>query len=43
MAGENSFSENQFGVRKGKSTMNAIQAVGDITSEARKGTSKRKG
>ena len=38
MVGENGFSENQFGFRKGRSIVDAIQAV-----VAGRGTSKRKG
>ena len=40
---ENGLSENQFGFRKGRSTMDAIQAVVNIATNARKGTGKRKG
>ena len=40
---ENGLSENQFGFRKGRSTVDAIQAVVNITINARKGTGKRKG
>ena len=43
MVGENGPSENQFGFRKGRSTVDAIQAVVDIATEARRGTGKRKG
>ena len=43
MVGENSLSENQFGFRKGRSTVDAIQAVVDIATKARRGTGKRKG
>ena len=43
MAGENGLSENQFGFRKGRSTVDAIQAVVDIANKARRGTGKRKG
>ena len=43
MVGYNSLSENQFGFRKGRSTVDAIQAVMDIATKARRGTSKRKG
>ena len=39
---ENSLSENQFGFRKGRSTVDAIQAVVNIATNARKGTGKRK-
>ena len=41
--GENSLSENQFGFRKGRSTVDAIQAVVDIATKARRVTGKRKG
>ena len=43
MVRENGLSENQFGFRKGRSTVDAIQAVVDIATKARRGTSKRKG
>ena len=43
LVGENGLSENQFGFRKGRSTVDAIQAVVNITTNARKGTGKRKG
>ena len=43
MVGENVLSENQFGFRKGRSTVDAIQAVVDIATKARRGTGKRKG
>ena len=43
MVGENSVSDNQFGFRKGKSTVDAIQAVVDIATKARRRTGKRKG
>ena len=43
MVGENGLSENQFGFRTGRSTVDAIQAVVDITAKARRGTGKRKG
>ena len=43
MVGENSLPENQFGFRKVRSTVDAIQAVLDIASKSRKGTGKRKG
>ena len=39
----NGLSENQFGFRKGRSTVDAIQAVVNIATNARKGTGKRKG
>ena len=44
MFGENSLSENQFGFRKGKSTVpvEAIQAVVDIATKARRRTGKLK-
>ena len=35
--------ENQFGFRKGRSTVDAIQAVVNIATNARKGTGKCKG
>ena len=35
--------ENQFGFRKGRSTVDAIQAVVNIATKARRGTGKRKG
>ena len=40
---ENGLSENQFGFRKGRSTVDAIQAVVDIATKARRGTGKHKG
>ena len=43
MVGENGLSENQFGFRKGRSTVDAIQAVVNIATNARKETGKRKG
>ena len=43
LVGENGLSENQFGFRKGRSTVDAIQAVVNIATNARKGTGKRKG
>ena len=42
MVGENGLSENQFGFRKGRSTVDVIQAVVDIATKARRGTGKRK-
>ena len=42
MVRENGLSENQFGFRKGRSTVDAIQTVVDITTKARRGTGKRK-
>ena len=42
MVGENGLSENQFGFRKGRYTVDAIQAVVDIDTKARRGTGKRK-
>ena len=42
MVGENGLSENQFGFRKGRSTVDAIHAVVDIATKARRGTGKRK-
>ena len=38
LVGENDLSENQFGFRKGRSTVNAIQAVVNIATNARKVT-----
>ena len=43
MVRENGLSEYQFGFRKGRSTVDAIQAVVDIATKARRGTGKRKG
>ena len=43
LVGENRLSENQFGFRKGGSTVDAIQAVVDIATKARRRTGKRKG
>ena len=43
MVGENGLSENQFGSWKGSSRVDAIQAVVDIATKARRGTGKRKG
>ena len=43
MVGENGLSENQFGFWKDRSTFDAIQAVVDIATKARRGTGKRKG
>ena len=40
---ENGLSENQFGFRNGRSTVDAIQAVVDIATKARRGIGKRKG
>ena len=42
MVGGNGLSENQFDFRKGRSTIDAIQAVVDIANKARRGTGKRK-
>ena len=42
MVGEKGPSENQFGFRKGRSTVDAIQAVVDIATKARRKTGKRK-
>ena len=42
LVGENGLSENQFGLRKGRSTVNAIQAGLNIATNARKGTGKLK-
>ena len=43
VVGDNGLSEKQFGFRKGRSTVDAIQAVVDIATKARRGTGKRKG
>ena len=43
LVGANGLSENQFGFRKGRSTVYAIQAVVNIATNSRKGTGKRKG
>ena len=43
MVRENGLSENQFGFRKGRSTVDAIQAVVDIDTKGRRGTGKNKG
>ena len=43
MVGEDGISENQFGFRKGRSTVDAIQAVVDIATKARRGSGRRKG
>ena len=43
MVGENGLSENQFGFWKDRSKVDAIQAVVDIATKARKGTGKREG
>ena len=43
MVRENSLSENQFGFRRGRSTVDAIKAVVDIATEARRVTGKCKG
>ena len=43
MVGEKGLSENQFSFRKGRSTVDAIQAVVDIATKARRGTINRKG
>ena len=43
LVGENGLSKNQFGFRKGRSTVDAIQAVVNMATNARKGTGKRKG
>ena len=39
LVGENGLSENQLGFRKGRSTVDAIQAVVNIATNARKGDS----
>ena len=43
LVAENGLSENQFGVRKGRFTVDAIQAVVDTATKTRRGTGKRKG
>ena len=43
MVRENNLSKNQFGFRKGRSTVDAIQAVVDIATKARRGTGNHKG
>ena len=43
MVGENGLSENQFGFRKVRFTVDAIQAVVNYATNTRKGTDKRKG
>ena len=43
MVHENSLSENQFGFWKGRSTVDAIQAVVDIATKRRRGFGQRKG
>ena len=43
MVGKNGLSQNQFGFRKGRSTVDAIQALADIATKSRRGTGKRKG
>ena len=43
LVGGNDLSENQFGFRKGRSTVDAIQAVVNFATNGRKGTGKRKG
>ena len=43
MVGENGLSENQFGSKKGRSIVDAIQAVVHIATNAREGTGKPKG
>ena len=43
MVGKYSLSENQFGLRKGKSTVGAIQAVVNTATKSTRGTDKRKG
>ena len=43
LVGENGLSGNQFGFRKGRSTVDAIQAMVDTATKARRGTGKRTG
>ena len=43
MVGENSLLENLFSYRKGRFIVDAMQAVVDIATKAKKGTDKRKG
>ena len=43
LVGGHGLSENQFGFRKGRSTVDAIQAVVNIATNARKGSGKRNG
>ena len=43
LVGVSGLSENQFGFRKGRSTVDAIEAVVNIDTNARKGTGKLKG
>ena len=43
LVGENGLSENQFGLRRGKPTLDAIQAVVDIAANSRRGTGNCKG
>ena len=43
LVGENGLWENQLGFRKSRSTVDAIQAVVDIATKARRETGKRKG
>ena len=43
MVGENGLSGNEFGFRKGRCTVDAIQAVVNIATKARRVTGKRKG
>ena len=43
MVRENGLSQNEFGFRKGRSTVDAMQAVVDIATKARRGIGKRKG
>ena len=43
MVGENGLSANQFRCQKSRSTVDAIQAVVDIATKARRGTGKRRG
>ena len=43
MVRKNGLSENQFGFRKGRSTVDPIQAVVDVATKAKRGTGKHKG
>ena len=43
LIGENGLSDNQFGFRKGRFTVDTIQAVVDTATKARRGTGERNG